>query len=968
MAPAPVLAPGDRGGDATSEPPDLAPTRATTSPAANHHRSNATRSAPTSSSPAPQARPRLKARRGGGAMPRGRTHARPGEALQEKLLSDFHATAVPGAIAPNTPTPLWATPFCGNARFTLSFVRRLLCYSLTAHSNSLEVVSEGVRVFRVLVSCPKVAVALVVRGPVCLGGSSMLLHLSRAAAEAAAELAGTEQDGVTATQQHALPASGVHSLRRLAQGDTRDLTAESEGNGKIPLDMAQPVSTTPDVLPPTETATCRAGSRPGDAPPVTPSFNVTHQPLPPYLRALLTPSKPQKTLPPRPTPITTSTGCFRCLATDHKVRDCRDPVRCRNCRGSCHRTSRCPMPIARVLTPIPRRRRPTVPNHSARAIVNAVPFSPRARSTVPPRPTSPPPPTPEHLHAVVAAAFNPMCLIPSSSSGEADFELPKKTAAGANAVETLKAGTALPRQPSRSQDKDKGKQMEAERAPAQPPAVVFPRSVDLHVVTSRGKAPVSTVTTSLPPSPGRRSPPSPASPPRAPPAVTNDIGVQAGPTAAAANVQWPDPSIDGLASDEEEIESGDFSSSAEDGKVSVGEPSDGSDMENWEGRTHSVEVWLPRGDVDAARRLAFADISPPEACTNAASFIRAALSTVAPLIPVELLPSSREVMLLRFASYVDREHVRTLSPINHDGAELKLERPEETSNRFFRSPDWLAYVSVVDYPPEHWKLPHIRNSFRGFCHVREVDPRCLTGFDYSPLRLVLEVCHRLDIPSEVWVDAAPSELGGCIAQIMPIRVWPRANQFTADGQYIPFFAPLPPPSTQAPEPPLGLAGQLPPPPQAPPQNNRFTYQPHHVYLLHLATLLACALCSTSSSAIAPPATHTELPNTPPPHVLDAITEEMPPPAPIVQKRQSTRLAALNTGKFVHSTAKAMQRKALQNSLAPCSAKLKGVVDKRNMLSRNKMPLSTSDLRKMVTAAGVSDAAAEEIGKVSEPGE
>ncbi|CAN6343676.1 unnamed protein product [Urochloa humidicola] len=197
---------------------------------------------------------------------------------------------------------------------------------------------------------------------------------------------------------------------------------------------------------------------------------------------------------------------------------------------------------------------------------------------------------------------------------------------------------------------------------------------------------------------------------------------------------------------------------------------------------------------------------------------------------------------------------------------------------------------------------------------------------------------------------------------MPIRIWPRANQFTADGQYINFFAPLPPPTAPAPQPPLGLAGQLPPPPQPPPQHNLPPYPPHQAYLLHLAILLAYTRAPRSPTVApaTPPALDAEL--TPPP-LPAAGTEEAPPAAPLVQKRQSSRLAALNNGKFVHSTDKAMQRTALKNTLAPCSSKLKTVVDKRNMLTRNKIPLSTADLRKMVTAAGLGPAAADEIGKV-----
>jgi hypothetical protein len=112
-----------------------------------------------------------------------------------------------------------------------------------------------------------------------------------------------------------------------------------------------------------------------------------------------------------------------------------------------------------------------------------------------------------------------------------------------------------------------------------------------------------------------------------------------------------------------------------------------------------LEVCLPRGQEDVAARLAFAYIDPAAAVGSAALFIRQALGAVAPQIQVELLPSSRGAMLLRFVVEQDRELVRNLSPIEHNGATLVLERPQETSNRFFRERDWLAYIAVQDYPP-----------------------------------------------------------------------------------------------------------------------------------------------------------------------------------------------------------------------------------------------------------------------------
>ena len=70
------------------------------------------------------------------------------------------------------------------------------------------------------------------------------------------------------------------------------------------------------------------------------------------------------------------------------------------------------------------------------------------------------------------------------------------------------------------------------------------------------------------------------------------------------------------------------------------------------------------------------------------------------------------------------------------------------------------------------------------------------------------------------------------------------------------------------------------------------------------------------------------------------------------KRQSERLAAKAGGKFVDMTEKAVQLKALQNALVPCSSSLKNAVQKKGILNRSKLPISASDLRRMVSAAGL----------------
>ncbi|AQK93753.1 hypothetical protein ZEAMMB73_Zm00001d010260 [Zea mays] len=159
-----------------------------------------------------------------------------------------------------------------------------------------------------------------------------------------------------------------------------------------------------------------------------------------------------------------------------------------------------------------------------------------------------------------------------------------------------------------------------------------------------------------------------------------------------------------------------------------------------------------QGDLLLKNRLAFAFLDNPAATPDISSFIDAALGSACPGIRVELLPSSRGVKLLRFANNSDRERLRALSPISFGGLSLSLERPEETSNRFIRTPEWLALVALTDFPPEQWSDASIRRCFTAGAEVLEINPDCLDGHNYGPLQLVLQVNHYLDIPYEILVS------------------------------------------------------------------------------------------------------------------------------------------------------------------------------------------------------------------------
>jgi hypothetical protein len=111
-----------------------------------------------------------------------------------------------------------------------------------------------------------------------------------------------------------------------------------------------------------------------------------------------------------------------------------------------------------------------------------------------------------------------------------------------------------------------------------------------------------------------------------------------------------------------------------------------------------------------------------------------------------------------------------------------------------------------------------------------------------------------------------------------------------------------------------------------------------------------------------------MPAPPPPAQIPPSTRRPRRVADKVAQRQSARLAAKNKGKFIDSTSQATRRKALVNSLSGCSVSLKKQVMKRNILTRNKLPVGVSDLRKLVTAAGVNCKSVDVVGTVRDVAE
>jgi hypothetical protein len=314
--------------------------------------------------PALHVRPALEARRGAARQEVRISSARPGALLQDRFLLDFHHAVVPG---PSTsPTAfIWITPSSLSARYNLFFVRNAVNFLLTVYPSRLHVVQVRPRVFRVTVACQVIANALVVRGSLRLSSSVLHVHLSLEDACKAAMAVQEEvhfdlkvdEAVIAPPEQGATPDPAFTSVC----SDVPSCTAQDNPAGKeqpLGLFLDSPDPGMPDfggaraTSPPA--STCR-GLLPTAAPL---AVNTPHQTAAKsYADALRTPTKTtpraRKPLP----PITATNVCFRCLSPEHCVRNCRDPVRCRNCGGLGHRRWSCMMPIARELTPFHPRRR-----------------------------------------------------------------------------------------------------------------------------------------------------------------------------------------------------------------------------------------------------------------------------------------------------------------------------------------------------------------------------------------------------------------------------------------------------------------------------------------------------------------------------------------------------------------------------------------------------------------------------------
>ncbi|CAN6180743.1 unnamed protein product [Urochloa humidicola] len=640
----------------------------------------------------------------------------------------------------------------------------------------------------------------------------------------------------------------------------------------------------------------------------------------------------------------------------------------------------------RAATPWPRR--PTIPHPADRLPVQAVPFAAAdaARLDSPDalvRRTRSPPPSSPLLHPPsLASSFDPLHLIPSSSSSAPDFQLPR-----------------LPIPPS----------------PTTPPPLPSPPSClpPERVVHSTASPPRRSA--DAPSSPAddtsRRSPPPAASPPRAP--------APAAPLAVADAAVGPDPSE---AADESEVGRDEFITSdrSPDRAPSLAATVADDDV-----------LWMPRGNMARARRIAYAFVHPDAPTIHYAPYIRAAVRSIASGARFRLFPSSRGTLGLLFESPAMRDYVVDASPIDHEGGHINLERSEAADNRFQIIPPWLALVSVMGFLDEHWSWDGIHAAFAKLGNVVEIDPDCLPAnpddpdsepLDCSPIRLVIERHSSGRLPCDVYIGNRDHL--GTVFNTETLRVRRRENHLDAQGNLRPLFRRqggnggngLQGPGNHH-GPLFGLLG-----PYAGPQRGPFYGPPgggpaHHNGYEAVDHLLPAAELGSILRAVArwtvfpmgrlSPIILNGVPLRPPAFfppalpapaapdaggfddpVLDGLPVDIsdlpppPPPSPAAPargrgrhprgprappgapSRNSARIAMNAPSTFVHSSDKAIQRKALRESLLSCSKALQKEVTSRKILKR-KNAVGALDLGRLAKAAGLSCADQRAVAVVEE---
>nr|XP_051212170.1 uncharacterized protein LOC127329753 [Lolium perenne] len=350
-------------------------------------------STPTSRLPSLSGGGRKAPFRGGGRDGKAFAAGAPGQRFQSLVLDSFLSTVsspLPSLLLPPPSAHVWITPPFRSPCFSPRCVENLLNFYLCCAPERLSVLPAAENVFVVRVASLNVARFVVACGSWQMK-IKLVFHLSLDDACSAAAAIQTPEP---------LPAS-----------------VATEGTAPGSYDSSPPSDEENPRLARARSPASGVGLEALTAPPAFSLHPVATKRT--YLEALLTPALQPAPRSPHTTPPRLSlSGCFRCLSPDHPVRECRDPVRCRECGCSGHRAWKCTMQRSRPRSAL------SLPQ------ARASPRRPTSWPTTFAAPRSPPPaarpttPFPASLIAPAArrrAGLSPIPMLPLSPERRASF-------------------------------------------------------------------------------------------------------------------------------------------------------------------------------------------------------------------------------------------------------------------------------------------------------------------------------------------------------------------------------------------------------------------------------------------------------------------------------------------------------------------------------------------------------------------
>uniref|UniRef100_A0ACD5X827 Uncharacterized protein n=1 Tax=Avena sativa TaxID=4498 RepID=A0ACD5X827_AVESA len=204
-------------------------------------------------------------------------------------------------------------------------------------------------------------------------------------------------------------------------------------------------------------------------------------------------------------------------------------------------------------------------------------------------------------------------------------------------------------------------------------------------------------------------------------------------------------------------------------------------------RPDSLEVFMPPGYLEAARRLAVVWLEPPNGFFNPSQSMTEALFHSIPHLQFELVPSGIGATYVRFRSHATREMAMALPDIMHEDVRIRLEREEDAQC----VPLHINTCTLLWASPlaaEHVTPDGVTAFFRRFREVLEIDPICVMGRDMSVVKAIVLLETARGMPNNVWPVRGP--WGTRVVRVEVVKVWPYERSFV-DGEYHRYFGPPP---------------------------------------------------------------------------------------------------------------------------------------------------------------------------------